>query len=182
MRRTIILILLILISCSSPEVKIDREQKGKLNIVVNDLRNNKGKVLIAITSEEDKLATHDPLSSTAGFIVAASISDEIEVSLPDFPHGVYAIMHVHDENNNGKIDLFIPPKEWLFFNPFVWPVEGYGFSTVRRASIGQYSFDGMKFDFNKPEHTELMYTSYFWDRYAILCVLAINAMLSGGGK
>jgi uncharacterized protein (DUF2141 family) len=184
MRRivTICVISFIISFCSSTEVKIDPEQKGDLTIKLDDLRNGKGRVMFAIIAEDDKLAVHDPTSSTASIMIAASLSDQIEVTLPDLPNGKYAILHIHDENGNGKMDYFISQKEWLFFNPFVWPDEGYGYSTVHRPGIGAPAFENMEFVFNGKKHTEHLYTSYFWDRYAILVVLAINVILSGGPK
>jgi uncharacterized protein (DUF2141 family) len=52
--------------------------------------------------------------------------------------GVYAVVAMHDENDNGKMD----------YNFLGIPTEGYGFSSGATATFGAPSFDAAKFQYN----------------------------------
>ena len=52
--------------------------------------------------------------------------------------GSYAVVAMHDENNNGKMD----------YNFLGIPTEGYGFSSGATATFGAPSFDAAKFQYN----------------------------------
>ncbi len=56
----------------------------------------------------------------------------------DIPDGTYALVVVHDENMNGKLDT-----NWLGI-----PTEGYGFSNDARALIGAPSYTSAMFLYN----------------------------------
>ena len=50
----------------------------------------------------------------------------------DIPPGTYALVVIHDENRNGKLDT-----NWLGL-----PKEGYGFSSDAKATFSAPSFSG----------------------------------------
>ena len=52
--------------------------------------------------------------------------------------GVYAVVAMHDENGDGKMD----------YNFLGIPIEGYGFSNGATATFGPPSFDAAKFQYN----------------------------------
>jgi len=52
--------------------------------------------------------------------------------------GGYAVVAMHDENDNGKMD----------YNFLGIPTEGYGFSSGATATFGAPSFDAAKFRYN----------------------------------
>jgi uncharacterized protein (DUF2141 family) len=67
----------------------------------------------------------------------------------DIPPGTYAIVVIHDENMNGKLDT----------NVLGIPTEGYGFSRDAKAPLGvptfsaaSFSYDGQNVDLTMSLH------------------------------
>ena len=56
----------------------------------------------------------------------------------DIPPGTYALVAIHDENMNGKLDT----------NLLGIPTEGYGFSNDVKALLGAPSFSAASFQYN----------------------------------
>jgi uncharacterized protein (DUF2141 family) len=56
----------------------------------------------------------------------------------DIPPGTYALVVIHDENMNGKLDT----------NLLGIPTEGYGFSNDAKALLGAPSFSPAGFQYN----------------------------------
>lgn len=84
-----------------------------VTVRVENLRSTQGGVLVAICSREAFLAMNCGHRERAQARAGAA-----EVTFADVPPGVYAVQAIHDENDNGEIDLslFGLPKEGMAFS------------------------------------------------------------------
>lgn len=102
-----------------------------LSMSVQNLRSNKGKLLVCITRSAAYFpdCSHDPdkrhLSVAAGTAM---------IPLGEVMPGDYAIAIIHDENGNGKLDTFAGI-----------PREGVGFSRNPAIRFGAPSFRSAQF-------------------------------------
>ncbi len=109
-----------------------------LTVKVNDLRNNKGDVLVALYNKKGSIP--DEKFKNYFRITTGKISgDSSEVIFRNLPAGRYAVSILHDEDRNGKIK-----------KGFILPKEGVGFSNYKkinlsnRPSFGKASFELQK--------------------------------------
>lgn len=65
-------------------------------------------------------------------------SDPVDLTFSNTAPGSYAIAVIHDENNNGKMDLAMG----------LMPREGFGFSRDAKVGMGPPSFKSAAFDVN----------------------------------
>ncbi len=109
---------------------------GTLTVTVLNLRNNQGKVSIALYNKEEAF----PKSPDKAFkIVFVPIKDKKAVVVfESLPPGEYAISVFHDENSNGKMDT----------NFFGIPKEGVGASNDARGHLGPPHYKDAKFNFS----------------------------------
>nr|MBS0021906.1 DUF2141 domain-containing protein [Gammaproteobacteria bacterium] len=108
-----------------------------IHMEVMNIRNNTGTVACALFEspagfpiEYLRYATH---------IMVIKIREaQARCSFLDIPPGTYAIVAIHDENMNGKLET-----NWLGI-----PTEGYGFSNDPRALLGAPSFSAASFQYD----------------------------------
>ncbi|MGF1636082.1 MAG: DUF2141 domain-containing protein [Cyclobacteriaceae bacterium] len=98
------------------EKKVSNEHLVDLVIKLDDLRSRKGKVLAAIFNQEDGFPDDNEKAAYTGMFDFSNTTDEIIIA--GIPKGVYGIVLLHDENNNGIMDR----------NFIGIPSEGYGLS------------------------------------------------------
>jgi uncharacterized protein (DUF2141 family) len=104
-------------------------QTHSLTIQVTNIKNDKGKIGIAIyNSEKDFLKKHYEAKSTKAMMGQATIVVE------NLPIGYYAISLIHDANENDKMDT----------NLIGIPKEGFGFSNNVMGTFGPPSFEKAK--------------------------------------
>jgi uncharacterized protein (DUF2141 family) len=93
-----------------------------LDIKVTDVRAQQGSLRVAVIDSAGGWADGGkPVAGTVG----KAQGPEQTFHFPDLPPGRYAVMVMHDQNDNGKLDS----------NFMGMPIEGYGFSNnpaVRR--------------------------------------------------
>ena len=107
------------------------QNKGKtIKVAVNNVVNNNGKVIVGLHTEETFMKSQS-------FQSAESVIEDgkIQVTFKDVPSGTYAIMVLHDENNNKRMD----------FEPNGMPKENYGMSN-NPVSFGPPQFTDAKFE------------------------------------
>lgn len=124
MRQICALLSLLLAAAPSGPALADA-QGANLRITVENLKNQKGQVIIAVfASKEDYLKK--PIGEAA-----VEIGDDLtgETEFTDLPAGTYAVAAYHDKNGNGDLDTFL-----------VVPREDYGFSNNARSPFGPPSF------------------------------------------
>lgn len=102
----------------------------KLTIVIKDLKNNKGFILMDFRDGKDK-----PLLEFKEKIVNNQCIIEVKGLNP----GKYAFKYFHDENNNKELDTY-----W-----YGAPKEGYGFSNNAKGAFGPPSFKKTIFEIKK---------------------------------
>lgn len=101
-----------------------------LTVEVNGIKNNQGKIFIAIYDSEETF-----LNKTSGII--AEIKDKKSTGIfKGLKKGTYAVSFFHDENNNQKMDTKI----------FGIPKEPYGFSNGAFGFMGPPKFKDAKFN------------------------------------
>lgn len=112
----------------------NQEKSARLEVNIEGLQNNKGKVLVAVNNSEENYSEHE------GEPYKGSVSKIEEkkavVVFNDIPFGVYAVKVFHDENENGELDS----------NFMHIPQEPYGFSNNARGTFGPASWEDAKFE------------------------------------
>jgi uncharacterized protein (DUF2141 family) len=93
----------------------------KLEIEIQEIRNNKGKIMLQLFDENEKVLTQE-MGQIEG--------NKCTFSLSDLKPGKYAVRYYHDENMNGKMETNMVGK----------PTEGYGFSNNVIGKFGPPPF------------------------------------------
>ena len=104
-----------------------------LQASVKGLRNAKGRVGCMLFAAPDGFPSDQKKARQR---VLGAIADGAAVCKFDVPAGSYAIVAMHDENSNGKLDT----------NLFGMPTEGYGASRGAQGPFGP-KFDDARFDY-----------------------------------
>ena len=86
---------------------------GDVTVRLEDLRNGRGSVLVAICPPEAFLGLDCPYHGRA-----AARDSAAEVTIGGVPPGTYAVQAIHDENDNRELDrtFFGFPREGLAFS------------------------------------------------------------------
>lgn len=92
-----------------------------LTIVIKDLNNNKGFVLLDLRDGKDV---------QVGEFKEKIVNKQCVIEVKGLSPGKYAFKYFHDENNNKELDTY-----W-----FKAPKEGYGFSNNAKGPFGPPSF------------------------------------------
>jgi uncharacterized protein (DUF2141 family) len=109
---------------------------GELTVTVSDVRADKGTLMVMVVNTE--AGWNNQEAPVAADQVA--VKDKHEAGKPfvykfTLPAGSYADQVMHDENDNGQLDM----------NALGVPVEAYGFSNnpvvMRRARFSEAKFD-----------------------------------------
>lgn len=113
-----------------------------ITIDVSGLRNKVGTVYLCMTAKP-KVFPRGCDADPDRRVAAIKASDADEVTLRDVAPGRYAIVLLHDENGNKKMDMA------LFL-----PREGFGFSRDAPVRMSAPKFDAAAFDVTagKPVH------------------------------
>ena len=107
-------------------------QAADLAITVTDVRAQQGSLRIAVADSAAGWSEGGtPVAGTVRKIEAA----EQTFHFSDLPPGRYAVMVMHDENDNGKLDS----------NFMGMPIEGYGFSN-NPAVMRKPTFEEARFE------------------------------------
>ena len=103
-----------------------------LTVTLTDVRNDQGHLFVAV--ENSEAGWNFKAESVAKTKLPAA-KGEVTHVFEDLPPGKYAVMVIHDENLNGKLDS----------NFLGIPSEGYGFSrnprVMRRATFEEALFE-----------------------------------------
>lgn len=110
---------------------------GSITFEVSNVRNARGKVLVAVCTQRQFLKEDCSHHSEA-----AARPGTVRVVVPNVPTGTYAVQAFHDENNNEKTDQ----------NFLGIPKEGVGFSRDARISFGPPKWRDAQFAYSgRPE-------------------------------
>jgi uncharacterized protein (DUF2141 family) len=100
---------------------VDSFSQFKLEIEIQEIRNNKGNIMLQLFDENEKELTRE-MSPIEG--------NKCTVSISDLKPGKYAVRYYHDENINGNMET----------NKVGKPTEGYGFSNNVTGKFGPPPF------------------------------------------
>jgi uncharacterized protein (DUF2141 family) len=107
---------------------------GQITLIVEieQLRNNKGKLLLELNNDKEEV-----IKGFTGTITA----NKSVVVINDLKPGKYAFKYFHDENSDEKLNT----------NFMGIPKEGYGFSNNAKGTFGPPSFDKTVFEATKSD-------------------------------
>lgn len=112
------------------------ENPGTIKAVVPNVNSLEGTVLFGLYNEENFMVSA-PVYSEA---ISAS-GDTAEVTFENVPEGTYALLVLHDKNNNQRMD----------YNSNGMPLESYG--TSGTTSYGPPNWTDSKFEFDGGDRT-----------------------------
>lgn len=118
----------------------EETDKQTLEISIAGLKNNNGKILIALYNNEDGF--NKPEKVFKEYYVDI-VSIPLKITLNNLPSGTYAFALFHDENNNRILDK----------NLIGIPKEGFTFSNNALGSFGPPPFDKAKFTISASKPT-----------------------------
>jgi len=108
-----------------------------IQVKILDIRNSTGAVACALFEGPEGFPTKYIHSATN--IMMIKVQDrQARCDFLDIPPGTYALVVIHDENLNGKLET----------NSVGLPTEGYGFSNDASALMGAPSFNAASFAYN----------------------------------
>jgi uncharacterized protein (DUF2141 family) len=105
-----------------------------IHITILNIRNSIGTVDCALFDSPSGFPA-DTLRSAMRLVAMKVPNRTAHCDFDDLPAGKYALVVLHDENMNGRIDY-----NWLGI-----PREGYGFSNDARGTLGAPSFEQAAF-------------------------------------
>jgi uncharacterized protein (DUF2141 family) len=117
-----------------PTIGYGQNAKTTLSVSAEGFKNTKGQAIIAVYSSKE---TWLQLEKAIRLQKVKPVKTEINVKFEDLVPGTYAVGVIHDENENGKLDM-------RYF-PFPRPREGAGVSNDARKNMGPPSWDDSKF-------------------------------------
>ena len=107
----------------------NRSESNRLTIAVSGFKNAKGQAGIAVFRSADGFPS-DNRKAAAGRAFPIK-QGKVRWTIPELKPGRYAILVLHDENSNGKMDT----------NLLGIPTEGYGVSRDARRPFGPPLFE-----------------------------------------
>lgn len=94
-----------------------------LTIEVNKLRNEQGVVQFALYNKDGSIPDKD-YENYYKIAKGEIVNGSSKITFKNIPSGKYAVIILHDENKNGKID-----------KGFILPIEGIGFSNFQAIGL-----------------------------------------------
>lgn len=116
-----------------------QSKKGKIKIVISNLKNEKGKILMSLHNKKEGFPG-DP----AHTLISRELNingDTVICEFAKIPPGEYAIAIIHDENSNYKLDT----------NMLGIPAEGIGISNNAYKMMGPPEYEDAKFELGTGE-------------------------------
>jgi uncharacterized protein (DUF2141 family) len=122
---------------------------GDITIVVTNLRNTDGEILISLYDKAEGFPKdRDAIIRTA--VIAPDSSGQVTTIFMGLPHGEYAVAVLHDE------DL----SQDMTFGPFHLPKEGYCFSNNVKVRFKSPKFKKTKFTLAGDDVTQRLRMRY----------------------
>jgi len=124
----------VLVAANLPVIALAQASCPGIHVQILDIRNSSGAVACALFESPEGFPT-EYLHSATNIMIIKVRDKQARCDFEDIPPGTYALVVVHDENMNGKLDA-----NWLGI-----PTEGYGFSNDAKAFLGAPSFSAASF-------------------------------------
>lgn len=129
--------LVALIFAILPALAFGQSSCPGIHVEILNIRNSTGTVACALFESPDGFPA-DYLRKATNVMVIKIRKDQARCDFEDIPPGTYAMVVIHDENMNGKLDT-----NWRGI-----PKEGYGFSNDVKGVIGAPSFSAASFSYD----------------------------------
>jgi uncharacterized protein (DUF2141 family) len=120
-----------------------------IHVKILNIRNSNGPVACALFESPDGFPT-EYLHFATNIMVIKVRDKQARCDFLDIPPGTYALIVVHDENMNSKLDT-----NWLGV-----PTEGYGFSNDAEAMLSAPSFSAASFPYDGKDMTLTISLNY----------------------
>jgi uncharacterized protein (DUF2141 family) len=127
-------LLAVLVFASLPVVGFAEQDCPGIHVKILDIRNSTGTVACALFESPAGFPSEFLHSATNVMIIKIRKS-QARCDFMDIPPGTYAMVVIHDENMNGKLDT----------NVLGIPKEGYGFSKDAKKWLGTPTFSDASF-------------------------------------
>lgn len=108
-----------------------------INVKIQNIINNNGVIACALF-ESEKGFPSKSLKFASTIILTQVVGKHASFKFSDIKPGKYAIVVIHDENRDGKLDS----------NLFGIPTEGYGFSSGAEVTMSAPSFSDAVFSYD----------------------------------
>lgn len=122
--------------CENPAAAAEQTPCPGIHVTILGIRNATGTVGCALFASPKGFPV-DALRSATRFGAMTVPNSEARCDFENVAAGTYALVVLHDENMNGKLDA-----NWLGV-----PEEGYGFSGDAKASFAAPSFSAASFEY-----------------------------------
>jgi uncharacterized protein (DUF2141 family) len=139
----LILYLIVFVSLAS----FTGPENSTLIVKVGPIKNNKGNVCIMLFNNPEGYPKKKDLAYKVDFSPSREI---VSFTFKDLPKGRYAVVILHDENMNFKMD----------YNIIGIPKEGFGFFNVKSMPFKVPSFEETSVDFKGGEYEEYVKVIY----------------------
>jgi len=127
----------VLMFANLPALAFARSPCPGIHVKILNIRNSSGTVACALFESPDGFPA-EYLHSATNIMIIKVRDKQARYDFQDIGPGTYALVVVHDENMNGKLDT-----NWLGV-----PTEGYGFSNDAKALLGAPPFSAASFQYD----------------------------------
>lgn len=127
----------VLMFANLPALALAQSPCPGIHVKILNIRNSTGRIACALFESPDGFP-NEYLHSAINFMVTKVSNKQARCDFQGIAPGTYAIVIVHDENMNSKLDT-----NWLGV-----PKEGYGFSNEAKAFLGAPSFSAASFPYD----------------------------------
>jgi uncharacterized protein (DUF2141 family) len=127
-------LLAVLVFANFPDIGFAEPDCPGIHVKILDIRNSTGTVACALFEASAGFPSEFLHSATNVMIIKIRKS-QARCDFMDIPPGTYAMVVIHDENMNGKLDT----------NALGIPREGYGFSNDAKKWLGTPAFSAASF-------------------------------------
>lgn len=129
-----IVLFAVLVFANLTAVALAQSSPPIIHVEVQNIRNSTGNIACALFESPDGFP-REFLHNATNVVVIKIRGKEARCDFVDISPGTYALVVIHDENMNGKLDT-----KWLGI-----PKEGYGFSNDAKGVLGAPSFSAASF-------------------------------------
>ncbi len=126
-----------LVFASLPAVVLAQASCPGIHVKILDIRDSTGTVACALFESPEGFPS-EFLHSATNIMIIKIRKSQARCDFEDIPPGTYAMVVIHDENMNGKLDT----------NALGIPKEGYGFSNDAKKWLSTPSFSAASFPYD----------------------------------
>lgn len=144
------MILTLLIALLSFNPVVSTENTNSVDVTITNLRNNDGHILVSLFDDAESFP--DEEEKAVKSLKVAITNGKATFTFDGLSNGTYAIVYMHDENDNGEMDK----------NLVGIPKEGYGVSNNAISKFSAPKFEEAKFTLNGSEKKQQVLETYYF--------------------